>query len=172
MVRPRAHRRWTALEPRPPPLRCIPPRGRREPASRDDFVAIQNSGRNASLTASCITDFDADWTSSGLRTAELVIDNLPKPFLTAMVMRLDGTIGLVFTELWAMHSQHQRSSRHHPHRHPDEGWDHCGGRYRRSSFSGRPTAGPVSRYGKKLLSVTGNQPCEVILLHNAACKKG
>ncbi len=28
--------------------------------------------------------------------------------LTAMVMRLDGTVGLVLTELRAMHSQHQR----------------------------------------------------------------
>jgi hypothetical protein len=27
--------------------------------------------------------------------------------LTAMVMRLDGTVGLVLTELRAMHSQHQ-----------------------------------------------------------------
>ena len=30
--------------------------------------------------------------------------------LTAMVMRLDGTVGLVLTELRAMHSQHQRLS--------------------------------------------------------------
>jgi len=28
--------------------------------------------------------------------------------LTAMVMRLDGTVGLVLTELRAMHGQHQR----------------------------------------------------------------
>ena len=28
--------------------------------------------------------------------------------LTAMVMRLDGTVGLVLTELRAMHSQHSR----------------------------------------------------------------
>ena len=28
--------------------------------------------------------------------------------LTAMVMRLDGTVGLILTELRAMHSQHQR----------------------------------------------------------------
>ncbi len=28
--------------------------------------------------------------------------------LTAMVMRLDGTVGLVLTELRAMHSQHNR----------------------------------------------------------------
>jgi len=28
--------------------------------------------------------------------------------LTAMVMRLDGTVGLVLTELRAIHSQHQR----------------------------------------------------------------
>jgi hypothetical protein len=28
--------------------------------------------------------------------------------LTAMVMRLDGTVGLVLTELRAMHSQYQR----------------------------------------------------------------
>jgi chromosome segregation ATPase len=28
--------------------------------------------------------------------------------LTAMVMRLDGTVGLVVAELRAMHSQHQR----------------------------------------------------------------
>ena len=28
--------------------------------------------------------------------------------LTAMVMRLDGTVGLVLTELRTMHSQHQR----------------------------------------------------------------
>jgi hypothetical protein len=28
--------------------------------------------------------------------------------LTAMVLRLDGTVGLVLTELRAMHSQHQR----------------------------------------------------------------
>jgi hypothetical protein len=28
--------------------------------------------------------------------------------LTAMVMRLDGTVGLVLRELRAMHSQHQR----------------------------------------------------------------
>jgi hypothetical protein len=28
--------------------------------------------------------------------------------LTAMVMRLDGTLGLVLTELRAMHTQHQR----------------------------------------------------------------
>jgi hypothetical protein len=28
--------------------------------------------------------------------------------LTAMVIRLDGTVGLVLTELRAMHSQHQR----------------------------------------------------------------
>ena len=28
--------------------------------------------------------------------------------LTAMVMRLDGTVGLVVTELRAMHSQHNR----------------------------------------------------------------
>jgi hypothetical protein len=28
--------------------------------------------------------------------------------LTAMVMRLDGTVGLVLTELPAMHGQHQR----------------------------------------------------------------
>jgi hypothetical protein len=28
--------------------------------------------------------------------------------LSAMVMRLDGTVGLVLTELRAMHSQHQR----------------------------------------------------------------
>jgi|GEM_PF-1223641 hypothetical protein len=28
--------------------------------------------------------------------------------LTAMVMRLDGTVGLVLTELRAMHSQHAR----------------------------------------------------------------
>jgi hypothetical protein len=28
--------------------------------------------------------------------------------LTAMVMRLDGTVGLVLTELRAMHSQHDR----------------------------------------------------------------
>jgi hypothetical protein len=28
--------------------------------------------------------------------------------LTAMVMRLDGTVGLVLTELRAMHRQHQR----------------------------------------------------------------
>jgi len=30
------------------------------------------------------------------------------PVLTAMVMRLDGTVGLVLTELRAMHSQYQR----------------------------------------------------------------
>jgi hypothetical protein len=47
------------------------------------------------------------------RQQERILDELSTmrddmQVLTAMVMRLDGTVGLVLTELRAMHSQHNR----------------------------------------------------------------